>query len=252
MTAFTVRSEDLTATVLRAARFVPETLKGWMPAVCKGVLLTAAGDGTVDVLATDLETTGRGGVPAHVAAPGRVLVGGVHLARIVRHLPAADTAITVEGMHAVITSGTATWRLLTMPDDDFPTDLPDGPALDQVKPIAMDGHQLELQRGEAFARRIRPRRSVRPPRVKDLYAPTELDVGAWITWTRVTGDGEESVRGQVWSPAPGTHAVWALVEGERAPVKVGPRYHRRGARVDLADLVEVDDPAPSAAQPHAA
>lgn len=244
MTAFTAPSRDLADVVLRVARFAPVELAG-RPPVCKGILITAT-RGAVEAVATDLEATGAGRVHyAAVSEPGRILVDAVHLARVARHLPGQDVAVaTDDRMTAVITSGPATWRLLTMPDEDFPADLPPAADLAKVRPIPMDGHQLALVRGEAAVRRMRPRRSPRPPRAGNLYDPAGLDVGAWITWTRRTGDRTETVTGQVFSPAPGTCAVWALAEGEAAPVYVQPRrLPRRGRRPDLADLAEAPPPA---------
>lgn len=238
MTAFTARSADLAAAVLRAARVVPGHLGG-LPPVCKGILLDAA-PGGVEVIATDLQTTGRGRLPADVAAPGRILVDAVHLARIARHLPAPDVTVATVGPRAVVTCGPARWSLLTLPDADYPADLPGGPGLTAARPVAADAHERALAHGQAFMRSVRPRRAARAPRARELYRPAGLDVGAWITWARRTGDDEKTVTGQVWSPAPGPCAVWALAEGETAPAYVQPRYGRRG---DLADLVETPPPA---------
>ncbi|WP_433225530.1 hypothetical protein [Actinomadura formosensis] len=242
MTAFSAPARDLADVVLRVARFAPTELNG-RPPVCKGVLLTTVRRGGVEVLATDTGATGHGRVLATVTEPGRVLVDATHLARIARHLPAPHVRIATDGTTAVITCGPATWRLLTMPDEDYPADLPPAADLRAVRPIPMDGHQLALTRGEAFARRIRPRRAARPPRATGLYAPSGLDVGAQITWTRKTEDGPQTVTGQVWSAAPGTHAVWALAEGEPAPAYVRPEYApRRGGRPDLTRLTECPPP----------
>lgn len=241
MTAFTAPSADLADAVLRVARFAPAELDG-RPPVCKGILLTAVGN-VVEVLATDLDATGHKRVIASTTEPGRMLLDATHLARIARHLPAPHVRVATDRMTAVITCGPATWRLLTMPAEDYPADLPPATDLRTVRPVPMDGHQLELAHGEAFVRDIHPRRAARPRRAKALYAPAGLDTGAQITWTRQTGDTETTVTGQVWSPAPGTHAVWALAEGETSPVKVQPRYHRRGTRPDLTRLTETPPPA---------
>ncbi|MFC4048378.1 hypothetical protein ACFOY4_01670 [Actinomadura syzygii] len=241
MTALTADSEAFAAAILRVARFLPETLSGRLPPTCKGILL-AARRGALEIVATNLEATGHGRIPADVAAPGRVLLDGVRLARVAGHLPAPRTAIALEGMHVAITSGPARWRLITLPDEDFPTELPSGTDLNMVKPVAPDKHQRELvRRGTS---RDRARRAARPRRAADLYAPTGLEVGAWITWTRETSDGTQTVTGQVWSAAPGAHAVWALAEGETAPAYVRPSYSaQRGHHPAPLCLTEFPPPA---------
>lgn len=209
MTAFTTGTADLREAVAKVVRAVSE--RPVYP-VLKGILLTAS-DGWVEVLATDLTATHRVKVPADVTVSGRVLVDAVMLARIARHLPGEQAALELDEKrwNLTITSGRARFSLLTMPEGDYPTDLPADADLTKVRAAGPDSHERELAVPDVFA-------VWKPPgRRKALYAPEGVQPGAPLTWWRKDGEAWAEVSGQVWSGAPMARAVWAVVEGERRP-----------------------------------
>lgn len=221
--------------VRRAVRLVPDRAP-----VLRGVLISAEGD-QAEIVVSDMTVTGRGLLGARVERPGRVLVWAEYLARIARHLPGPAVRIEQDGVHVVITSGPARWRLIAMPAEDYPSNLPEGKPLDGVRPAGPDAVERRLSHGAAVVRSIRaawrtPRPTVRP------YAPKELEPGAWITWHRRTGDGEHvTVTGQVWSAAPGQRAVWAVAEGEQ-PAYVQEHAYGTVKRLEETTPPDIDGP----------
>jgi DNA polymerase-3 subunit beta len=89
-------------------------------------LLLRAGEGRLELAATDMEISLRSSLEASVESEGAVVVPSKLLADLVRLLPADDVSIehrSGEGVVEVI-SGAATYRLHTYNADDFPR-LPD-------------------------------------------------------------------------------------------------------------------------------
>jgi hypothetical protein len=223
--AFTADRKSFADAVGKVARFLPARCP--VP-VLRGILLTAEALG-VELLATDYDDTARLFVAAEVDRPGRFLLDGAALARIVRNLPGDTVRVEVDGATAMVTSGAAMFRLLTMPTEDYPDmSAVDSVELDGVKPIGADGRERELnaRRGLDAVKMWRA-----PGAARKLYAPTDLAPGAWITWTRHFSDSRplETVTGQVWASA-GPRAVWAIAEGEPRPVLVSES--RRGNTLD--------------------
>jgi DNA polymerase-3 subunit beta len=92
--------------------------------ILANVLLETDGD-TVRLTATDLEVGARVSVPARVAGKGAVTVSARKLAEIVKELPAADLALRVQDNATVgLKCGTASYKLVGMPPDDFPPVVP--------------------------------------------------------------------------------------------------------------------------------
>lgn len=218
--AFTVDRKTFADAVAKVVRYVPE--RAPVP-VLRGILITADG-GSVWMVATDYDDTARASAAASVERAGQVLVDGAVFARIVRNLPGDMIRIKVDGMYAVIASGPTTYKLLTMPADDYPNmDHVEPVALEKVKPVVSDGVQLALTRPEGFMKGFR--KTWKASKTKTLYAPTDLAPGASVTWERrtrvsTTVDDVETMTGQVWADGPSSRTVWALVEGERSPVLV--------------------------------
>ena len=77
----------------------------------------------------DYDVSAQATVPVTTAEPGSALVSGRLLAEISRSLPAKPVHITAEDGRAVLTCGSATFNLLTMPEDEYP-------ALPQMPPAA--------------------------------------------------------------------------------------------------------------------
>ena len=93
--------------------------------ILSGILLTA-GDGRLELAATDMELSLRSSFEAEIADGGAVVVPGRLLVELARLLPDADVEIDhkpEEGV-VVLTCGTAAYKLHTYNPDDFPT-LPD-------------------------------------------------------------------------------------------------------------------------------
>ena len=74
----------------------------------------------------DYDVSALATVAVHAQAPGSALVSGRLLAEISRSLPGRPVQITSEGGRAVLTCGSATFNLLTMPEDEYPA-LPEMP-----------------------------------------------------------------------------------------------------------------------------
>jgi len=74
----------------------------------------------------DYDLSAQASVPVAAEEEGTVLVSGRLLAEITRSLPARPVQITADGSRATLTCGSATFTLLTMPVEDYPT-LPDMP-----------------------------------------------------------------------------------------------------------------------------
>jgi DNA polymerase-3 subunit beta len=85
--------------------------------------------------AFDYEVSARVELAAEVDQPGQVLVSGKLLAEISKLLPDHPVIIEVDGPRAILTCGTATFTLPSMPLEDYPS-LP--PMPDRVGTVAAD------------------------------------------------------------------------------------------------------------------
>src|SRR3954451_5536799 len=95
--------------------------------ILSNVLLRAA-DGRLQMAATDLDVTILSSCPARITTPGGVTIEAKRLFDIVRSLPDEDVHITLqENNSLLVDSGTAKFRLLGLPAEDYPT-LPTGNA----------------------------------------------------------------------------------------------------------------------------
>jgi DNA polymerase-3 subunit beta len=92
--------------------------------VLAGIRLQAAGDLTLSSFDYDVSAQAR--VPVEAEEEGEALVSGRLLAEITRSLPARPVQIVTDGARATLTCGSATFTLLTMPTEDYPT-LPEMP-----------------------------------------------------------------------------------------------------------------------------
>ena len=92
--------------------------------VLAGIRLQAAADLTLSSFDYDVSAQAR--VPVEAEEEGEVLVSGRLLAEITRSLPARPVEITTDGSRATLTCGSATFTLLTMPTEDYPS-LPEMP-----------------------------------------------------------------------------------------------------------------------------
>lgn len=89
--------------------------------ILSNVLLKAA-DGRLQIAATDLDVTILSSCPARVTTPGGVTIEAKRLFDIVRSLPDEDVHIALQENNSVqIEAGTAKFRLLGLPAEDYPT-----------------------------------------------------------------------------------------------------------------------------------
>ena len=92
--------------------------------VLAGMRLQAGDDLTLSSF--DYDVSAQATIPVITEEEGSVLVSGRLLAEISRSLPARPVQITSEGGKAVLSCGSATFTLLTMPEEEYPA-LPEMP-----------------------------------------------------------------------------------------------------------------------------
>jgi DNA polymerase III subunit beta len=89
--------------------------------ILSNVLLKAA-DGRLQIAATDLDVTILSSCAARVTTPGGVTIEAKRLFDVVRSLPDEDVHLAIQENNSVlIESGTAKFRLLGLPAEDYPT-----------------------------------------------------------------------------------------------------------------------------------
>lgn len=89
--------------------------------ILSNVLLRAA-DGRLQIAATDLDVTILSSCTARVTTPGGVTIEAKRLFDIVRSLPDDDVHITLQENNSLLLDcGTAKFRLLGLPAEDYPT-----------------------------------------------------------------------------------------------------------------------------------
>ncbi len=89
--------------------------------ILSNVLLRAA-DGRLQIAATDLDVTILSSCAARVTTAGGVTIEAKRLFDVVRSMPDEDVHITLQENNSVlIESGTAKFRLLGLPAEDYPT-----------------------------------------------------------------------------------------------------------------------------------
>jgi DNA polymerase III subunit beta len=92
--------------------------------VLAGMRLHAGADLTLSSF--DYDVSAQATIPVTTEEEGSALVSGRLLAEISRSLPAKPVRITSEGGKAVLSCGSATFTLLTMPEEEYPA-LPEMP-----------------------------------------------------------------------------------------------------------------------------
>jgi len=93
--------------------------------VLAGMRLHAEG-GELTLSSFDYDVSALAKIAVDTQAPGSALVSGRLLAEISRSLPGRPVQINSDGGRAVLTCGSATFNLLTMPEDEYPA-LPEMP-----------------------------------------------------------------------------------------------------------------------------
>ena len=93
--------------------------------VLAGMRLSTDGD-ELTLSSFDYDVSAQAKLPVDVQSAGSALVSGRLLAEISRNLPARPVQISSDGGRAVLTCGSTTFNLLTMPEDEYPA-LPEMP-----------------------------------------------------------------------------------------------------------------------------
>ncbi len=93
--------------------------------VLAGMRLAAEGD-ELTLSSFDYDVSALAKLPVDTQSSGSALVSGKLLAEISRNLPGRPVQIISDGGRAVLTCGSATFNLLTMPEDEYPA-LPEMP-----------------------------------------------------------------------------------------------------------------------------
>src|SRR5256714_8691987 len=89
--------------------------------ILSNVLLKAA-DGNLQIAATDLDVTILSSCPAKVTTPGGVTIEAKRLFDVIRSLPDEAVHVTMQENNSLLfESGTAKFRLLGLPPEDYPT-----------------------------------------------------------------------------------------------------------------------------------
>jgi DNA polymerase III subunit beta len=88
--------------------------------ILSGVLIEA-GDAGLTLSSFDYEVSARTEIAAEVEEPGRVLVSGRLLAEIASRLPSAPVQLETQDSHIVVRSGSASFTLLSMPVEEYPS-----------------------------------------------------------------------------------------------------------------------------------
>jgi len=89
--------------------------------ILSNVLLKAA-DGRLQIAATDLDVTILSSCAARITTPGGVTIEAKRLFDVIRSLPDDDVHMTMQENNSVlIEAGTAKFRLLGLPAEDYPT-----------------------------------------------------------------------------------------------------------------------------------
>ncbi len=90
----------------------------------RGMRLQAGSELTLSTF--DYEVSAQATIPVQADEPGTVLVSGRLLAEIVRSLPAKPVDLATDGSRTTVKCGSATFTLMLLPADEYPT-LPDMP-----------------------------------------------------------------------------------------------------------------------------
>ena len=112
--------------------------------ILSNVLLRAA-DGRLQIAATDLDVTIISSCAARVTTPGGVTIEAKRLFDIIRSLPDDDVHIAMQENNSVnIEAGTAKFRLLGLPAEDYPT----LPSVDVTEAFTLPLEELKTMVGK--------------------------------------------------------------------------------------------------------
>jgi DNA polymerase-3 subunit beta len=193
--------------------------------VLAGIRLSASDELTLSSF--DYDVSAQATVPVTTEEPGTALVSGRLLAEISRSLPARPVQIVADSGRAVLTCGSATFNLLTMPEDEYP-------ALPEMPPAA------GLVGSDAFATAV-AQAAIAAGRDDTLPALTgvRMEIEGDTLTLIATDRYRLAVRELRWNPLRGDESAAVLVPARA--LSETARALTAGAEVAIALAVPGDD-----------
>ncbi|MDP9190432.1 MAG: DNA polymerase III subunit beta [Acidobacteriota bacterium] len=218
--------------------------------ILSNVLLKAA-DGRLQISATDLDVTILSSCAARVTTPGGVTIEAKRLFDIVRSLPDEDVHFTLQENNSILVeSGTAKFRLLGLPAEDYPT----LPTVDVTDAYTIPLHELKTMVGKVkFAITHEETRfqlngallKIQPNKME--MVATDGHRMALINFpTGITGKGKKGADLTILVPRKALGEIERLESGEDGTVKFGVSdnqlFFEAGDRRLLARMIDVNFP----------
>jgi DNA polymerase-3 subunit beta len=217
--------------------------------ILSNVLLKAA-DGRLQIAATDLDVTILSSCPATITTPGGVTIEAKRLFDIVRSLPDDDVHITMqENNSLLVESGTAKFRLLGLPAEDYPT----LPTVNAAETFTIPLEELKTMVGKViFAITHEETRfqlngallKVQPQKME--MVATDGHRMALITFPQGGGSGKKRTDLTILIPRKALHEILRLEAGEDGNVRFGTSenhlFFEAGERRLLARMIDVNFP----------
>lgn len=218
--------------------------------ILSNVLLKAA-DGRLQIAATDLDVTILSSCAARVTTPGGVTIEAKRLFDIVRSLPDEDVHFTLQENNSILVeSGTAKFRLLGLPAEDYPTlptvNVSDAYSipLDELKTMvgkvkfAITHEETRFQLNGALLK-------VQPNKME--MVATDGHRMALINFpSGITGKGKKGADLTILVPRKALGEIERLESGEDGTVKFGVSenqlFFEAGDRRLLARMIDVNFP----------
>ncbi len=218
--------------------------------ILSNVLLRAA-DGRLQIAATDLDVTILSSTAARITTPGGVTIEAKRLFDIVRSLPDEDIHIALQENNSVsVESGTAKFRLLGLPAEDYPTlpsvNVSEGFAipLDELKTMvgkvkfAITHEETRFQLNGALLK-------VQPNKLE--MVATDGHRMALINFpSGITGKGKKGSDLTILIPRKALDEILRLEPGEDGTVRFGVSdnqlFFEAGDRRLLARMIDVNFP----------
>lgn len=218
--------------------------------VLSNVLLRAA-DGRLQIAATDLDVTILSSCAARVTTAGGVTIEAKRLFDVVRSMPDEDVHITLQENNSVlIESGTAKFRLLGLPAEDYPT----LPTVNSTEAYSIPLDELKTMVGKVkFAITHEETRfqlngallKVQPNKLE--MVATDGHRMALINFpSAITGKGKKGTDLTILIPRKALDEILRLESGEEGTVRFGVSdnqlFFEAGDRRLLARMIDVNFP----------
>jgi DNA polymerase III subunit beta len=218
--------------------------------ILSNVLLRAA-DGRLQIAATDLDVTILSSTAARVVTPGGVTIEAKRLFDVVRSMPDDDVHFTLQDNNSMlIESGTAKFRLLGLPAEDYPT----LPTVDVAEAFTIPLDELKTMVGKVkFAITHEETRfqlngallKIQPNKME--MVATDGHRMALINFpSGITGKGKKGTDLTILIPRKALDEILRLEGGENGTVRFGVSdnqlFFEAGDRRLLARMIDVNFP----------